>query len=111
MGSRVLQRRWLVLLVLLGACGGVYVDGNLPYSIPAITAFTATPDMLDAGGGESLLAWTVLYADKLFLAPDAGNVTGLTGGPVVLSSSTTFTLSAYNSLGVVSANVTITVAP
>ncbi len=98
-------------LVLLGACGGIYVDGNLPNSIPVITSFTATPDMLDAGGGQSLLTWTVLYADNLFLAPDAGNVSGLTGGPVVVSTSTTFTLSASNALGVASANVTITVAP
>ena len=68
-------------LVLLGACGGIFVDGNLPNSVPVITSFTAAPYMLDAGGGESVLAWTVLYADNLFLAPDAGNITGLTGGP------------------------------
>ena len=100
------------LLVLLGACGSFYVnDGSLPESLPVISAFTATPDALDAGGGQSLLAWTVLYADSLFLAPDAGNVTGLTDGTVVVSATTTFVLTATNSLGVASGNVTISVAP
>ena len=106
-----LGRRGLLLLALTCACGGIYVDGDVPTSIPSITAFTAVPDTLDAGGGLSLLSWTVAYANTLYLAPDAGDVTGLTAGDVELSATTTYTLTAYNDFGYASAQVTVTVAP
>src|SRR5271165_5782962 len=93
-------RGTLVVLAVLCACGGgIYVDGTLPTTIPAITAFTAQPEGLDAGGGTSTLSWTVLYADRLTLEPGVGDVTGLTSGVVALTATTTYTLRASNSLG------------
>ncbi len=103
------RRGWL--LVLVCACGGVYVDGSLPTTIPSITSLIAAPDALDAGGGNSLLSWAVVNEETLYLAPDAGDVTGLTAWEVDLTETTTYTLTAANSLGYTQSQVTVTVGP
>jgi len=106
------SRRLLALLVGLCACGGgLYVDGNVPTTVPSITTFTAVPQTLDAGGGTSTLSWTVLYADSLSLQPGAGNVTGLSSWHVALTATTTYTLTAFNAFGSRAATVTVTVGP
>ncbi len=106
------SRRALALWVGLCACGGgIYVDGNVPLTVPSITAFTAVPAALDAGGGTSTLSWTVLYADSLSLQPGVGNVTGLTSWHVAPTATTAYTLTAYNAYGSKSATVTLTVGP
>jgi len=98
-------------VVLLCACGNVYVDGSLPTSPPTISSFTATPASFDAGGGTSQLAWAVVNETSLYLSPDAGDVTGLTGWVVSPTVTTTYTLTAENALGYTQGQVTITVAP
>jgi len=99
------------LLVFLAACGNVSVlDGSLP-PVPTISSFTADPDSFGAGGGQSLLSWTVVNQDFLKLDPGNANVTGFTAAKETPTATTTYTLTASNSLGQVSATVTITVGP
>jgi hypothetical protein len=106
------SRRALALWVALCACGGgIYVDGNVPMTVPTISSFTAVPAALDAGGGTSTLAWTVLDADSLSLQPGVGNVSGLTSWHVSPTATTAYTLTAYNAFGSKSASVTVSVGP
>jgi hypothetical protein len=101
----------LALVLVVGACGDVTVlDNNLP-PLPTITAFTATPAALDAGGGTTLLNWTTVNQDGLALQPGNHDVTGFTSAIETLSATTTYTLTAGNSLGAVSSSVTVTVGP
>ncbi|MGO8968729.1 MAG: hypothetical protein ACLQDQ_04075 [Myxococcaceae bacterium] len=105
------HRLWAVLGLLCACGGGIYVDGTLPTTTPSITSFTALPAALGAGGGTSILSWTVLYADSLSLSPGGGNVSGATSKAVRLTATTTYVLTAFNSLGDSSSNVTVTVGP
>jgi hypothetical protein len=99
------------LLVFLCACGSVnFLDDNLP-PVPSITSFTADPGSFAAGGGASLLSWTVVNEDNLELDPGHGNVTGFTSAKVTLLTTTTYTLWASNSLGQTKSTVTVTVGP
>jgi hypothetical protein len=100
----------LTVVLALGACGDVSLLDNLPPP-PTITAFTATPSALDAGGGATLLAWTVVNQDTLVLQPGSADVTGYTSANEMPTVTTTYTLWAYNSLGGVSSSVTVTVGP
>lgn len=79
-----------------------------PLQVPAIASFTATPAVLTLGQSTEL-AWTVSGATAL-------NISGL--GPVTGSSvsatplaTTTFTLTAGNAAGTVTAATTVTVNP
>jgi hypothetical protein len=104
-------RMSLSVVVFLAACGSVSVlDGSLP-PVPTITAFTADPDSFDAGGGQSLLSWTVVNEDLLELNPGGSNVTGFTSAKVTATATTTYTLTASNSLGQASSSVTLSVGP
>jgi hypothetical protein len=105
------MRRALPLVVLLAACGDVsLLDDNLP-PVPSITAFTASPPSFAAGGGTSLLSWTVVNEDNLNLSPPNSDVTGFTSAKVTATATTTYTLSASNSLGQTKSTLTITVGP
>ena len=76
---------------------------------PVISAFTATPASLPIGGGSSTLAWTVAGADSLSIDKAVGTVTG-TEKAVTVNATTTYTLTATNSLGSETKAVTVTVA-
>jgi hypothetical protein len=111
MSSRLLPALCAFALVLLvAACGQISDLDNLA-PIPSITAFTATPSALDAGGGTTLLNWTAINQDGLLLQPGNSDVTGFTSAIETLSATTTYTLTAGNSLGTVSSSVTVTVGP
>jgi hypothetical protein len=105
-------RRTLPFLVGLCACGSsiTFLGNGLP-PVPTISSFTADPSSLDAGGGTSLLSWTVVNEDNLELQPGAANVSGYTSAKVTVVTTTTYTLSASNSLGETSSTVTVTVGP
>lgn len=105
-------RRALPFLVAVCACGSsvTLLDHNLP-PVPTITSFTAAPPSLDAGGGTSLLSWTVVNEDNLELQPGSANVTGFTSAKLTVVTTTTYTLFASNSLGQTSSTVTVTVGP
>jgi hypothetical protein len=102
-------------LVLLGSvlagCGNVsLLDDNLP-PIPTITSFTANPSALGQSGGTSILSWTVVNQDELLLDPGQADVTNYTSADETLAATTTYTLTATNSLGQTTASLTVTVGP
>jgi hypothetical protein len=104
-------RALLPLVLVLSGCGDVsLLDDNLP-PVPTITAFTANPTALGASGGTSLLSWTVVNQDSLSLQPGDANVTDFTSAMETLAATTTYTLTASNSLGQTSSTVTVTVGP
>ena len=80
-----------------------------PPQPPVISSFTATPAII-APGQSSTLAWTVAGATSLSLDQGIGTVTGnsRTVAPVATS---TYTLTATNSTGSVTAAATVTVQP
>jgi hypothetical protein len=100
-----------VLVLVLCGCGDVSVLGTLPTAPPTITAFTANPAAFDAAGGTTMLSWTVVNEDNLSLEPGAGDVTGFTAASLSLGVTTTYTLSAGNSLGQSASTLTVTVGP
>ncbi|HVO31802.1 MAG TPA: hypothetical protein VMV18_13740 [bacterium] len=92
------------LAVVSAACGGS--SGG---SKPTIHSFTATPGTLPYGGGQVSFTWSVTGASRLDLEPGVGLVSG-TGATVAVGSSSTWTLTATNSHGVVTAKTSINVA-
>lgn len=78
-------------------------------SPPQITSFIATPTQINKGTS-SLLSWTVSgQVDNLSISPVVGNVTGQTQRSVAPQETTTYTLTATNSGGTDTAEVTVTV--
>jgi hypothetical protein len=75
--------------------------------VPTITSFTATPSTINAGQS-SVLTWNVTNASSTSLNNGLGTIssTSVTVAPAV---STTYTLSATNPGGTVTANVLVTV--
>jgi hypothetical protein len=103
--------RALPLLVLLCGCGNVeLLDNNLP-PVPTITSFIADPTALPAGGGTTLLSWTVVNEDNLSLSPPPADVSAFTSAKLTLTATTTYTLAASNSLGETQSTLTVTVGP
>ena len=85
-------------------------------AMPAITSFAATPASLPAGGGDVTLSWTTPgpdsanFSDTLVIDHGVGDVTGLFGTVVHVTSTTTFTITGTNSSGIGTASRTVTVA-
>ncbi|MBZ5619489.1 MAG: hypothetical protein LAQ69_12310 [Acidobacteriia bacterium] len=76
-------------------------------SSPTITSFTATPATVSPGQS-STLRWAVTGSPGLIVNPGVGAVTG-TSVKVTPSATTTYTLSATNSFGSITATATVTV--
>jgi hypothetical protein len=95
----------LVVCLLLG-CGGKDTSG--PGSVPVITAFSASSTPVDAGAKVEL-SWAVSGATTLSIDQGVGTVTGRTSLSVAPSQTTTYTLTASNAAGNVSARTTIQV--
>lgn len=97
----------LLTLTLLAACqpGG-------PSGPPTINSFTATPGALPVGGGNTTLAWEVSGASTLTINQGVGSVSPADKGSksVAVGETKTFTLTATNSLGSVSKDVSVAVA-
>jgi hypothetical protein len=74
---------------------------------PAIASFTATPDELPAGGGDTKLQWSVTGATKLSIE-GIGEVTG-SSKTVNVKATKTFVLIAENADGSVKGTVDVTV--
>ncbi len=92
------------LLIALVSCGG----GSGSGALPSITNFTATPNSISKGQS-STLAWNVRGQQSLTINPGIGDVTGQSSVSVNPSETTTYTLTASNSVGVVIATVKVTV--
>jgi hypothetical protein len=75
---------------------------------PSISTFQANPSTL-APGQSSTLAWSTSGADHLNILPDVGDVTGSTSVTVTPAASTTYTLTASNAAGAVTAQAMVTV--
>ena len=78
-----------------------------PGQLPAISAFTATPSTLTAGHSASL-SWNVTGATSVTLS-GTGNVSAAGSATVAPSQTTTYTLTASNTAGSATAQVTVTV--
>ncbi|MDP2877227.1 MAG: fibronectin type III domain-containing protein, partial [Holophaga sp.] len=76
---------------------------------PVISAFTASPTTITAGGS-STLAWTVTGATSLSINNGVGTVTG-SSRVVTPSATTTYTLTATNASGPVTRSAQVTVNP
>jgi hypothetical protein len=77
---------------------------------PLIKSFTATPDSITKGDS-STLAWDVSDASSLSINQNIGSVTGTNSKDVAPSATKTYTLTAKNAKGSVSAKATVTVTP
>lgn len=75
---------------------------------PQIITFTANPTTV-AKGQSSTLSWSVTGATSLSINQNVGSVAGTTNSVVTPSTTTTYTLTATNSLGNTTAPVTVTV--
>jgi hypothetical protein len=81
-----------------------------PVYAPVINSFTANPSYIQSGQG-IVLTWTVNNATTVTLSPGIGSVPGSGSYNLSPGYTTTYTLSATNSGGNVSASTTVTVAP
>ena len=79
---------------------------------PTIASFTANPSTVPAGGDSVKLSWEVNDATSLSISSGVGSVTPADSGSITIfvSSTTTFTLTATNSAGNVTANAQVNVA-
>lgn len=107
------------LVALLSGCGGcgtammedagvVVVDAG---ALPQIQAFFASPTSVPSDGGVTQLIFNVTGATSVSIAPGVGDVTGKMSAPVTVLANTTFTLTATNSAGSVTATTPVTVEP
>jgi len=76
-------------------------------SAPTISSFTAVPVSVQSGQSATL-SWSVSGANTLTIAPTPGDVMG-TSVSVTSAATTTYTLTAANSVGSVTATATVTV--
>jgi hypothetical protein len=93
--------------------GTVWIDGvTLTTAIPTpptISSFAADPSTITSGQS-SELSWSVTGADSISISPAVGTVTG-NSIAVFPSQTTTYTLTAMNAQGSVTAETTVAVAP
>lgn len=92
---------------------GGYVEQNIPApgttaSVPSIGVFSASPSNI-TGGQSSVLAWTVTGATSISIDNGVGNVAAGGSKTVSPAQTTTYTLTATNSVGAVVSKVTIVV--
>ena len=83
-------------------------NGNGSEDVPVISTFSASPDVVQAGGAVTL-SWRVSGATSLWLGPVGANVTGLERWTVYPGATTTYTLFAVNSAGQSTSETTVTV--
>ncbi len=80
------------------------------YYAPVISSFTASPNYIQAGQ-LATLSWNVSNADLVNISPSVGSVAGAGSFSVIPAYTTTYTLTASNNQGNVTATTTVTVAP
>ncbi len=83
-------------------------QNNSPVAAPSILSFSAAPAAITAGQ-TSLLSWSVNGATSVSIDNGIGDVSGLTSRPVSPALTTTYTLTASNSGGSVTARATVAV--
>lgn len=85
-------------------------SGTSGQGAPIISSFAAVPNSVPLGGGTVVLSWSVSGATHLSIDQGVGDVTGLTQKSVAVSQNTSFTLTASNASGQVTATASVTVA-
>jgi hypothetical protein len=115
--SWILRGLGLLLLLPLLSCsggggggsasGGSSPSGGGAQDLPYVSSFSAFPSAI-AAGETSILSIYVSGADSLTVSPGVGTVTA-NNVPVQPLQTTTYTLSAVNSMGSVTRQVTVTV--
>ena len=109
-GDRLRPRWWMLVAVTLVGC--VTLEPFPPPPgievAPVISAFVASPDVVDAGGAVTL-SWSVSGAASLRIEPGGVDVTGLDEVTVFPGSTTTFTLVALNGAGHSTSETTVSV--
>ena len=104
----------VALAVALSGCskpsGGGGCTSNCSVSAPTIGSFTASPTSI-VSGSSATLSWAVTGATSASIDNSVGSVTPVTSGSVSVkpTATTTYTLSAANSGGSVTAQATVTV--
>ena len=93
----------LIMLGLISSCAPAP-------STPVITSFSADPQVINAGGS-STLSWEVSDATTVTISPGIGSVALIGTFVVEPEETTTYTLTAINSVGSTAATVTITMNP
>lgn len=78
--------------------------------VPRILSFTATPTGVSPGG-QSTLSWKVENATTVNISPGVGNVSPTGSSAVTPANTTTYTLTATNAQGSVTATAVVTVSP
>jgi len=76
---------------------------------PRIVSFTAAPTMLPGGGGDAKLSFVVENATSLTIDNAVGDVTGKTSADVKVAKTVTYTLTAKNDAGTVTATAKVDV--
>lgn len=78
--------------------------------VPSVLSFTASPTVIPNGGGQVSLCWNVSNATSITIQPQPGTVNGSAScTTVTVSATTTFVLTATNSVGPIQAVVTVSV--
>jgi len=81
-----------------------------PDYAPTISSFTANPNYVQPGQSATL-SWIVSNATTVTVSPYVGSVDISSSSVVTPATTTTYTLTATNSVGTVTASTTVTVAP
>ena len=97
-----------LVALLVVACGGH--DYATPQAAPTIASFSATPAAVPAGGGPVVLSWSSTDAGQLVIDNGVGDVSGSTSKTITVLAGTTFTLTASNANGTVTATTAVAVA-
>jgi Right handed beta helix region len=93
---------------LAPASGKVQVRSNPITPAPTIAAFSATPSTITAGQAATL-SWSVSGANTVSIDNGVGDVSSVTSKLVSPTQTTTYLLTATNSVGSAAARVTVTV--
>ncbi len=88
----------------------VYQEPQQVYYAPVISSFTADPSYIQPGQ-LATLSWSVSNGDLISISPSVGSVASTGSFAVIPTYTTTYTLTATNNQGMVSASTTVTVAP
>jgi len=99
------------LLTATNSSGSVYATATVTIAPkPTINSFKATPPTI-ASGGSSTLSWNVTGATSVTIDQGIGSVSSIDARSVRPTRTTTYTLTATNSVGSVTATAIITIAP
>jgi hypothetical protein len=86
----------------------ITVSTSTPTGLPTINSFSASPAVISAGKS-AVLSWNVSNATKVSINPSIGIVDSIGSTTVTPSRTTNYTLTARNSAGQVSYNISVVI--